>query len=289
MKKIFFSIFICLPFIWSCNNTENQEQNDVDSVEIEIDTLMNEVSYQIPSPDEFFSLISNKDLTFKKDIIRNNQGDFSTRWGKEVNLGIYIADMAYLMTFGELKLMVNYFSKVRELSDQIGLSAAIPEEMMKKLDANSDKVDSLRKISDDSFYNITQALEDAGNGQSLAVIMASGWVESIYIALKLNEGKKFDSKNSMIQSVSSQKITYNNIIKNLEKYNEDSNVKQLVVDLQVLDGFYSQLSKDTLETQKQDPNSNVIGKKSLWKIEEPQFNEFSKNLSLLRNKLIQLN
>lgn len=288
MKYLVFLPMV-LMLLWSCGNEGEKEQETVvDTTEVVADTavVMNEVVYQVPSPDEFFSLLSNKNLKFKAGIIHDDKKQYESRAGKEMNMGVYVADMAYLNTFGEMKTAVKYFVKVRELADQLGLSSAIPESTMKKIEESSSNTDSLRKVSDESFYNVIQSLEEAGNGKSLAMIMTSGWVETMYISLQLTDIKKFDYKAPLIQRICSQKVTFSNIIKNLERFADNPEAAQLLNQVNQMNAFFESLTKEEL-TVKQDTTQNIIGTPTQWKTDKETFQKFIDQVNTVRKSIVE--
>ena len=275
--------------MWSCGNgTDKDQDNIIDTTLVDTDTVevMNEVVFQVPSPDEFFSLLDNKDLKFKSGITHDEKKQYDSRAGKELNMGVYVADMAYLNAFGEMKSTVKYFAKVREMADQLGLSSAIPEETMKNIESNSNNTDSLRKISDESFYNVIQSLEESGNGKSLALIMTAGWIETMYLSLHLIDIKKFDYKSFLVQRICSQKITFTNIISNLERFSDNPDAKTLLDKTKEINMFFEGLTKEEL-TVKQDTLKNIIGTPSIWKAEKDKFVKFTEQVNALRKSIVE--
>lgn len=288
MKYIFFLTAIVL-LMWSCGNGTDSNQDDTtDTTVTEGDTneIMNEVVYQVPSPDEYFSLLDSKVLKFKAGITHDDKKQYESRAGKELNMGVYISDLAYLNNFGEMKTAVLYFARVREMADQLGLSSAIPEQTMKKIDDNSSNPDSIRKISDESFFNVIQSLEESGNGKSLAFIMTAGWIETLYISLQLSDVKKFDYKNTLIQRICSQKVTYGNIIKNLERFQDNPDVKSILGQTLKLGTFFDALVKEEIEV-KQDTTKTVIGKPVIWKTDNNQFKKFVEQVNVIRKSIVE--
>ena len=287
--KYLILFFLSSLLFWSCSNTtETNKDNVSDTIEVDIDSteMMNEVVYQVPSPDEFFSLLTNKNLRFKQGLTRDEKAQFTSRLAKEVNMGLYVADMAYLNSFGEMKTAVRYFAKVREMADQLGLSSSIPEQTMKKIEENSENTDSLRKISDESFYNVIQSLEESGAGKSLAIIMTAGWIETMYISLNLIDLKNFNANDPVLQKIAGQKVTFNNIIKNMERFENDAEVKTIMDKTITLDSFYIGLTKEE-STVAKDTTKNVIGTSGKWKIEKTSLEKFKTEIEALRKYFVE--
>lgn len=171
IKRFSFLVMILSAFyITACNSGQNNEaDNTTDSTEtdtITTEETMNDVVYQIPSPDELFALIKNSGCKFRDDLLNSDKSIYESKAAQELNLGIYAADLAYLAAFEKFQPSLKYFAKVKSMSDQIGLSTAIGNEMYNRLEKNITNSDSLLDITNNSYYNVIQKLEESGNGKT---------------------------------------------------------------------------------------------------------------------------
>lgn len=286
-------IFLLLPvmfLLWACNNQSEEELvSDTDSLENEFDSVNAkiEVIYQVPSPDDFFSLVDPEKYPFKSGLVIDEKKEPLNQQGTELRLGIFVADMAYLTTFNQMNSSLKYFNRIKELSDDLGLTSVIPAQTLQKIEQNVNESDSLRSISENSFYNIVQALEESGNGKTLAVIMAGGWIETIYIATNLV--KKFSADDQLVQRIMSQKMIFENILNNLLRFNESQDINDLVTKFEAVRTSYDKVEKEIISenTGTGDTTSNIIGNKSRWIIDENTYKEFKNQISTLRNEFIE--
>lgn len=289
MKKILF-LLPALMLFWACNNqSDDENSSDIDSLENDIDSVSTEVElvYQVPSPDDFFSLVDPKKYPFKSGLIIDEKKEPVNQQAKELRLGIIVADMAYLSTFDQLTTSVKYFTRVKELSDQLGLTSVIPVQTMQKIEQNMAEKDSLKSISENSFFNIVQALEESGNGKTLAVISAGGWIETMYVSVNLV--KKFSADDQLVQRIMSQKKIYENVLNNMVRFNESQEVSDLITKFETIGAVYDKVEKEIIaeNDNKTDSSSTVIGNKSKWIIDENTFKEFKVQVETLRKEFVE--
>lgn len=279
--------------IVSCNNNSNSiVENQTDS--IETDTVltqdqMPDVVYQVPSPDELFGLIKNSGCKFRDGILSSEKTNYESKTAQEINLGIYAADLAYLAAFEKFQPSLKYFSKVKSMSDQIGLSTAIGTDMYNRLEKNMSNTDSLVDITNNSYYNVIQKLEETGNGKTLSLILVGGWVESMYIAV--NIVGEYSETDENIQRIASQKITFNNLILNLGKYKAQPDVSEQITKLTQIKSIYEQIKKEKVEQNsntKTKTSKIVIGQKSKYIFTKELFESFKKEITALRNQIIKM-
>lgn len=279
--------------IVSCNNDSNSTiENQTDSTETDTlltDEQMPDIVYQIPSPDELFSLIKSSGCKFRDDVLNSEKTNYEAKTSQELNLGIYAADLAYLAAFEKFQQSLKYFSKVKSMSDQMGLSTAIGSDMYNRLEKNMSNTDSLLDITNNSYYNVIQKLEETGNGKTLALIMAGGWVESMYIAVNLVG--KYSETEINIQRIASQKITFNNLFSNLEKYKDQPEVLSQITNLSDIKDIYDQIKKEAVEqtsNKNADTSKIIIGQKSKYVFSKELFESFKKEITDLRNQIIKM-
>lgn len=279
-------------FFTACNSDQsNQLDNSTDSVEVDSTNSvgeMQEVVYQIPSPDELFALIKNSGCKFRDDLLNSEKNVYESKTAQVLNLGIYGADLAYLAAFEKFQPSLKYFAKVKSMSDQIGLSTAIGNDMYNRLEKNISNSDSLLEITNNSYYSVCQKLEENGNGETLALLMTAGWIESIYITVNIFD--KYSESNPTLQRIASQKVTFNNLIKNLEKYKDNEDIAKQIANLENLKNIFDKVQKETLPATntKADTTKVVIGQKSKYIFSKELFESFKKEIVNLRTQIIKM-
>lgn len=246
MKKssLFFLASITALTFSSCGGGEKTEEVDgSDSTKIE-DPKINPVSetfFQVPSPGEMLTFIkmvggkSNKNTTFLNPA--SNSKNYTDVKSKALNFGIYSCDLSYCSIFEIGVEALKYFGTVKTMGDQIGVSTAINPEILKRLQNNLGSSDSLAVITDDVYFSSFEALEDGKQGPTLALVVAGGWIESIFIATNLAEYK---ANSPVIERLADQKYTLENLIEFLKKHESDANVAAVKTDF---DGLLAEFNK----------------------------------------------
>ncbi len=268
----------------SCNN-QNSNQN-INIVEDSIESVIEEQIFQIPSPDEFITLLKIAKAPYKANITAPENLKFVSIDKQKLNLGTYAADMSYLATYNKFQETVKYFSKVKYLSDQIGISQAIEKSTFERLENNITNLDSITFITNNSFYNIVDKIQQNDDGKTLALISYGGWIESMYIAFQLIEN--FSEKNTIVQRIASQKIALENLIGMFNSLNNKTITEENIIkDLNSIKNIMDQISFTVEETPPtKDTTKVIIGGKRYYKISKDIFIQLKQIIEKIRNEMI---
>jgi hypothetical protein len=269
MKKLNYFVALTLTglVLTSCGDkegkTEDMEAVDTTKVETNINTPVSETFFQVPSPGEMLTFIkmvggkTNKNISFLNSP--DNQKNYNDSKSKALNFGIYSCDLSYCSIFEIGSEALKYFKSVKIMGDQIGVSTAIKPEILKRLEGNIGSPDSLAVITDDVYFSSFEALEDSKQGPTLALVVAGGWLESLFIATQL---AKYDANSPVIERLADQKYTLENLIEFLKKHESDASVAAVKADFEGLLAEYNKITeKDTAADSKKssDSKATVIG------------------------------
>ncbi len=197
----------------SGNKEEGEEEITVtnDTTEITSQELPAnyETFFQVPSPGEMLSFIKS---VGKRDVNKTgflnpieNLSKYTDSKLKAINFGIYSTDLSYCSIFNMGAESIKYFKTIKQLGDQLGLSSTIKPDILARIEKNIDNTDSLSIITDDLYYSTFETLDGSKQGQTLALVVAGGWIESMYIAINMVD--KFQTNNSVIQRIADQKYS----------------------------------------------------------------------------------
>ena len=269
MKKINYFIAFAMSglILSSCGDkeakSEDMEVADSAKVETTAVTPVSETFFQVPSPGEMLTFIkmvggkNNKNTSFLNAA--DNQKNYNDAKSKALNFGIYSCDLSYCSIFEIGSEALKYFKVVKMLGDQIGVSTAIKPEILKRLESNIGKPDSLAVITDDVYFSSFDALEDSKQGPTLALVVAGGWIESLFIASQLS---KYEANSPVVERLADQKYTLENLIEFLKKHEADANVAAVKADFEGLMAEYNKLSEKDATAGAQaskDSKATVIG------------------------------
>lgn len=220
----------------SGSSDENDIQNvDVDSTDlVTADTTLPVVDYSVPTPNELFEIIKLQGGKQQMNLVNSleNSENYVDVKSKALNFGVYSADVAYLSCFGIGIDFLKYFKKIEELGEELGISGAFDEGVMERIENNEANADSLFMISNDTYYNSYMYLEENQKGVELSLIMAGGYIESLYIITNLV--KTYSDTDPIVEKIGDQKVVMENLIDFISQYGDDASVADVITDLKSL-------------------------------------------------------
>lgn len=277
-----------------CGDSEKAEEiENVDSVKAVTETKVNPVSetfFQVPSPGEMLTFIkmvggkNNKNITFLNSTA--NEKNYSDAKSKAVNFGIYSCDLSYCSIFEIGSEALKYFKTVKTMGDQIGVSTAIKPEVLKRLESNVGSPDSLAVITDDVYFSSFETLEDSKQGPTLALVVAGGWIESMYIAINL---AKYEANSPVIERLADQKYTLENLIEFLKGHEQsDPNVAAVKADFESILAEFNKINvKDAEAVKKNDDKKKLLGGGQQLIMSEEVYKSIVEKIKSVRNSYTQ--
>ena len=226
----------------SADTTENQVDTATVKPEAKKPGEVQKYS-QVPSPGEMFSFIKQVSSKSKEDLTKLNNPDnlklYNDNKSRALNFGVYSADLLFCSTFNHGKEVVKYFVNVKKLGDQLGISTAIDEKTANRISDNISNADSLSAISNDLYFTTFDHLESNDRGNTLALVMAGGWVESIYMVTSMEPTFKKDSP--VVTRIAEQKFTLDNLLDFMKKYEKDADVADALKQLGELKSIFDKI------------------------------------------------
>lgn len=260
LTLLFLTTIIIFTFS-NCGDGEKAEDSDeIDSVknQNQVTEKSSEISFQVPSPGEMLSFIkvvggkNNKNISFLNPI--SNEKKYTSNKLKVINFGIYSCDLSYCSIFEMGSESLKYFKLIKTMGEGIGVSSAIKPELLKRIEKNIGNSDSLAFITDDVYLSSFETLEESKQGSTLALVVAGGWLESLFIATSL---AVYEDNSPVISRLADQKYTLENLIEFFKKYEENQDVMNVRKDFE---GLLLEYNKIPLKNA--DDSKSVNGKKS---------------------------
>ena len=229
--KYFIFLVSTVFIISSCNNnsTETEENNQAieDEVFSEIDSSstqiykFNNTLFSIPSPYEVSILMKNAGIEFNPNIINSvgNAQTYTDNFTKALNLGVYGADLAYLNMNKQIPEAVKYFATIKITAEELQLSGAFNVNTIKRIESNLGNEDSLLFILSKVYRNTDKYLKENNREDVGALVLAGGWIESLYFLAQVAQETK---NESIITRLGEQKYPLENLIKILSPYYNNS-------------------------------------------------------------------
>ncbi len=275
----------------SCGGDKTEATDDlaagVDSAKTELaQAQITETFFQVPSPGEMLTFIkmvggkNNKNISFLNNV--DNQKNYSDNKSKALNFGIYSCDLSYCSIFEIGTEALKYFKTVKQLGDQIGVSSALKPEMMKRLEGNIGNSDSLAVITDDVYFSSFETLENSKQGPTLSLVVAGGWIESLFIATSL---AKYEENSQIVERLADQKYTLDNLIEFLKKHEADASVASVVKQFTELQAEFNQIGEKDAATNvtSTDKAVKVLGGGKELAVTKEQYTKIVEKIKAIRN------
>jgi len=292
--KLIFILFTALFLVYGCGSRSNKENVLESKDNSQPDTLSMLVKFEnslfpLPSPYQAATLIKKKNLPFDENIASplDNYKNFSTAFKKALNLGIYGTDLSYLNIYDRTPESISYLSVIKNLSDQLGISASFDESFFSSVEKNINNKDSILVLLSKTYRNTDSYLRVNDRKNIGALILAGGWVESLYILTKIS---KVDSDREIINRIGEQKHPLDNLIEILTPYYYKSQEFSTLIDglIDLAYEFDGVIYSYSYKEPKIDVDKKIIyiNSESRVVLSEYHLETISKKIEAIRNQII---
>jgi len=223
-------VFILLPCatvltLSQCTQAPEKSKEEQPSENAESGSFQ-EAFFQIPMPGELFLTLKEYKVVPKSGLLHDTDKitRYSTSKDKAINFGIYSSDLFYCSIFSQKADVLKYFDNLKKLSDDLGISSSITDETIKRIELNLGNSDSLNVITNDVFYQVSTNLEKNDQEATLALVLAGGLIETIYLSVELLD--KWKPADKAIQFVADQKYSVENLLNYFDQYKDDQRVSE---------------------------------------------------------------
>jgi len=247
------------------------------------------IEYSVPTPNELFEIIKSQGGVLKIELINsldNEEGYIDVK-SKALNFGIYSADLGYMSCFDHSIEFLKYTKSVERLGDELGISEVFDKELMDRIENNEGNNDSLFIISNDTYYNSYQYLEENEKGTELALIISGGFIESLYIVINLVDD--YSDDNEIVEKIGDQKLVLENILDFCMTYMDEPSVKETMDDLFALSETFEN-NMDFIEAEssiKTDGDIVTLSGGGHFKMNKKAFDAVKEKITEIRTKITQ--
>jgi len=213
------------------------EESDPNNVQLmEIDGKV----FSIPSPIQTALLIKDAGINYNKDILNEPSmvTNYATSVKKAINLGIYGADLGYVTMYDQTQDAISFLTAVKSIADDLGVSSAFDLELVERFEKNIGNQDSLLVLVSDAYKASDRFLKDHQQNDIGSLILAGGWIESLYFATSI---AAITENEALVKRIGEQKSTVYNLIKLLTPYYVKPEITVLVDHLMELNEIYEEV------------------------------------------------
>lgn len=278
----------------SCANADSDqaivEEEVVEEVVNEVsEDPIDEIFYQVPSPNDLFNVLKDADISYNKDILNDLSlvETFNTKKSKALNFGVYAADLAYVSSLGQIGDASNFFETIRALSKELEIENAMNDVIYARIQENLDasNPDSLFSLSNETYYKAYAYLDDNDRGDVLGMIVIGGWIEGLNIILNVQE---YEENSDVVQRIADQRLTLENLLVFTSRIqNED--LDNIISELAPIEELFSSLEiseEADFSAEKSEEGVMMFGGGSTVSINEEQFNKLKSIVGDLRSSIV---
>ncbi|MBI3510011.1 MAG: hypothetical protein HY064_05065 [Bacteroidetes bacterium] len=269
MKKFavpFLFSFIAALGIFSCsgdkpndathNDSVGDTSSDIGNVPDSVKQKFRKLVAALPVPFEVLNRFSGAHLPYHGELL--NPPDNADRYNggniEAVNLGIYGADIAYMISQNNLGESAPYMKSIRRLSDEIVIPTAFDEMIMKRYGDNKDSKDSMQSIITDSYHRIDNTLQSNDRLTLATLVICGGWIESIYLTTQHIGTEQQNEKNKVLFDMLTMQQPYIEKIDDLlSSFPNDSTCAMIYRDMKSMQDVFpsSEMSPEIFSAQLQ--------------------------------------
>lgn len=288
---------LALPLLLaSCNSSapKSSAVGHFDKSEMRVDTSAQTIKFgntlfSLPSPYHLTMVIKTTGAKFNESLLNpvENNHNYTRIYKKCVNLGVYGADLAYMNIYEQSPLIINLFSVIKNIANDLDLTSAFSSSLIDRVERNVDNADSLLHIMSNTYRDVDVYLKESQRQREGALVLAGGWIESMYIMTQLAKEKRDDV---LIQRIGESKQPLENLIKILSQYySEDEEIGSLVDSLIELTNDFDGVEQHyTYVVPEIDVENKMTIVKSVTKVDVPAsvLTDITRKVESIRKQIV---
>ncbi len=267
---------------------DSDELPEVDSTQTAIVNVNGEI-FSIPSPLQTSFLIKNSGATYNKDILNapNKSSRYITNFSKALNLGVYGADLGYVTMYDQTQDAIGYLNSAKKLATELNITDAFDAKTLDRFQKNLGNKDSMLVLTSVAYRASDMYLKNNDRNDISGLVLAGGWVESLYFATIVNKTKPDEFVK---RRIAEQKSSLQSLIKLLTQYYSQPEYTEFVDGLNDLAAIYDGVEfKYNYEkpTTDADKKLTVINSKTEAVISQSQIDSITKKIKTIRTQIVQ--
>ncbi len=245
-----------LLFIFSCGGTTDNKEGDdgkigggpevtVDSTDKAVGSKYDFMISNIPIPFDILNKLFNSGVPYNGELPNfiSNVSKYSQSNAKALNLGIYGADLTYLITFEQFNEMSPYLKTSKKLADELGIPLAFDKDALEKYDMYKRNKDSLEQMLYRSYNAVDKTLRSNQRIGMATLVVTGGWVEGLYLTTKTLGNSPPEGNNKMLYRIIWQQHIYlDNIVDLMKEFKNDKEFSWLNEELMGIKKIYDNLA-----------------------------------------------
>ena len=237
---ICYSIFMTGCSANSDNSVEEKmNEKVVSKVKVSKESI-DQLIQSFPSPIETSIIIKKAGNEFSSELLIPTKkiDRFVSSYDKAMAMGSFGGDMGYINIYGKSFVAIDYLAAIRLLSVDLEIDRFFDFEDMIRMAKSSSNIDSLQRMSTESFNNMEKYLREKGRNELSVLIVFGTWIEGAYIVSYIaNDNLTEEMKNR----VAEQKESVEKINEILVSASNDKYFANLARQLKPLNELYKKI------------------------------------------------
>ncbi|MBI5217894.1 MAG: hypothetical protein HY958_03075 [Bacteroidia bacterium] len=279
-------ILISLACI-TCTQTEqngNKTANETENADTTALQNLEDAICYLPSPYEIITYIETGKIKFNNQFINplNNKERYITTKDKIINIGVYSADVAYLVFFEKNSELGNYFKVIDNLCKEENIASGIDQKIKDKIINSTLNADTLTAISNEVYkYTLDNILEKEQKN-TYALLLSGAFVETLYLIIKsADTDPEYISKR-----IIEQKLLFDDLLALLQSLKKNKNISDVILDMENIKMSFSKMNFKTenLKTEKSKDNKLVLSGNNSFEYSKEAYENLQSDIIKLRTK-----
>lgn len=254
--------FIILAFsavaaLFSCNqeNGSSKEPTSIiDSLKMLQDTVKSKptakvemVISDIPFPFEILDNLKKSNVAFDAQSMNasSNVNKYNKYNSKALSLGVYGADLAYVVTNEQFQQIGAYVKNAKRLADDLNIPFAFNQDMMDQYNKFKENKDSLTRVVYESYNKVDRSLKGDQRVGIAALVVTGSWLEGLYLSTStFVKAEKNEQNKGLYKTIYGQKMSLGIVIKLLSDYKSEAYFADLIKELKEITSAYDKVSSN---------------------------------------------
>ncbi len=204
---------------------------------------MEDVFLFLPSPYEIISYIEQNELVFNTKLLNplSNKDKYLVSTDRKINIGIYSADVAYMVFFKKDQNIGEYFKIIDALCKEESFPSVLDEALKNRITQNNFNADSLSVLSTEIYQRTVDNMVESGQKSSYALLLSGSLVETLYLII--HSGHKDIAY--IKKRIAEQKLMFDDLFALLEKLKKNKNINETMDELQGIKNAFSRINIKT--------------------------------------------
>jgi hypothetical protein len=245
--------------------------------------------FSVPSPVQTAFLIKESNASYNDEILNppENQATYASKFEKALNLGIYGADLGYVTIYDNTNEALSYLTAVQKLSSDLQVEGAFSGELIDRFSNNLGNKDTMLVLVTDAYKAGDQYLKENDRSEVAGLILAGGWIESLYFATLV---AKEDKSPKVIKRIGEQKTSLVSLIDLLREFGgSDEEYEELIEELEDLKGMFDNIKQTyTFNPAESDDGKKLTSMKHTSDVEisDEDLSTISEKIESIRNEIV---